>query len=338
MKPITFQKKILAWFNQYGRHDLPWQKNTTPYRVWISEIMLQQTQVNTVIPYYQKFMRRFPNVKVLALAPQDEVLAHWSGLGYYARARNLHKAANIIHSNFKGQFPDTVLELMELPGIGRSTAGAIISLSMQKSAAILDGNVKRVLTRFFAIAGSPVQIEVLNNLWNIAEQYTPKKKTHDYNQAMMDLGATLCTRSKPRCMDCPLQHNCIAYQTETQANYPNKKQKVNRPLKEIFMLVIQNKNGEILLEKRPPTGIWGGLWSLPEYAHHNIKTALSLPLLRHQFSHFELTIKPLLVKAESLPPIVMESREQVWYKLSSILPGGIAAPIAKILQSLEQLK
>lgn len=348
--PITvrrFQTKILRWFDQHGRHDLPWQQRPTPYRVWISEIMLQQTQVNTVIPYFQKFMQRFPTVKALAQAPVDDVLAHWSGLGYYARARNLHKTAIIVHTQLHGKFPRNAEELIALPGIGRSTAGAILSLGSEIAAPILDGNVKRVLTRCFAIPGWPDQRDVATKLWAIAERFTPLQRVNAYNQAMMDLGATLCTRSKPKCAQCPFTNICHAHLTNSQTLYPGKKPKVMRPQKQTTMVILQRQSGEILLEKRPSSGIWGGLWSLPELndstelsswcwqQHHcKLETTLALPEMRHQFSHFELLIKPILLSVTHATQQIMESERQVWYNMASQIPGGIAAPIAKILNKV----
>ncbi len=290
MKPTvaTFQQNVLRWFDQHGRKDLPWQQNPTPYRVWVSEIMLQQTQVKTVIPYYGKFMASFPTLKSLADASTDEVLAHWSGLGYYARARNLHKAAQLAMAQSEtasaqspkrqlprgqlpeGQLPDTLESLMALPGIGRSTAGAILSLALKQPHPILDGNVKRVLARHFAVDGWPGKTAVLNELWQLSETYTPSagqktvRDTHKFNQAMMDLGAMICTRTKPQCHSCPLMESCKGYQSGKPENYPGKKPPKTTPVKTTVMLVLRNPAGDILLYQRPAKGIWGGLWSLPE--------------------------------------------------------------------------
>ncbi len=337
---MQFSALILNWFKKHGRHDLPWQHNTTPYRVWISEIMLQQTQVATVIPYYQQFMKSFPTLKSLSDAKIDNVLSHWSGLGYYARARNLHKAAKIIQEQYSGIFPDTVEKIAELPGIGLSTAGAILSLSMNKRAVILDGNVKRVLARYFAIASPINNKNTIDQLWQYAEKLTPDQQAGHYNQAMMDLGATLCTRTKPRCTDCPLHRKCVAYLEFKPDNFPIKIIKKSRPVKKTIMLIIHNNKQEILLHKRPPSGIWGGLWGLPEI---NLKMDLknyftklrTLPEITHQFTHFTLEILPICVRLKNQRDLIkLDLGETVWYKQSSKLPGGVSTPVIKILQNL----
>ncbi|MCH9643581.1 MAG: A/G-specific adenine glycosylase [Gammaproteobacteria bacterium] len=342
--------KLIRWYRIHGRHDLPWQRNKTAYRVWISEIMLQQTQVTTVIPYYLKFMRRFPNLKSLANASQDDVLAHWSGLGYYARARNMHKAAQIIQQQHSGRFPTQIEDIVALPGIGRSTAGAVLSFSKELPATILDGNVKRVLCRVFAIDGWPGKTDTLKQLWELAEQLTPQKNTAEYNQAIMDLGATICTRNKPNCPACPIKSDCQSFQQGTQNQYPHSKPKKAYPTKEVSMVIIQDSRGHIFLQKRPPTGIWGGLWCLPEFtADKNIADVClnsyqfkinvvshETTLIKHKFSHFQLDIN--VIYADLYGPVenrVMETDEQVWYKVGSPLPGGIAAPTSKILQSMK---
>lgn len=258
------QKVILEWFDKNGRKNLPWQKARTPYRVWVSEIMLQQTQVTTVIPYFERFIKKFPDVKSLANAPEDEVLELWAGLGYYARARNLHKTAKIIQQEYKGTFPNDLLLLQELPGIGRSTAGAIFSLGMNQPAAILDGNVKRVFTRLHAIDGYPNASKTLKQLWQIAEDYLPNERAADYTQAMMDLGALLCTPTQPNCKSCPVQKYCLAHAQDKTTDYPTPKPTKSLPVRSSHFLILVNNQQEILLEKRPPAGIWGGLWSLPE--------------------------------------------------------------------------
>jgi A/G-specific adenine glycosylase len=344
--PISFSKKLLTWYEKYGRHDLPWQHNPTSYRVWISEIMLQQTQVTTVIPYYKRFMQSFPTVKALALASEDAVLSHWSGLGYYARARNIHKTAKIIHTQYKGRFPDSVDALSELPGIGRSTAGAILSFSMQKKATILDGNVKRVLSRYFAIQEPMNTAQTIKALWERADALTPEKTAHLYNQAIMDLGATLCTRTKPRCSDCPFTTECLAHQSNAETMYPVKIAKKTRPVKNTRMLIIRNSNGEVLLLKRPTKGIWGGLWSFPEIDMHGdyhvlkhddctlqLKYIDELEKITHQFTHFTLTIFPMLLETKQ-DARTLDSSRAIWYKLNTPEPGGIAAPVTKILKVL----
>ena len=301
MSDFDFSAEVLQWFEQHGRKNLPWQHNATPYRVWVSEIMLQQTQVNTVIPYFERFMQAFPGVAQLANADIDEVLHLWTGLGYYARARNLHKTAQIIHRQQNNRFPGTQEELEDLPGIGRSTAGAILSLSMHIRAPILDGNVKRVLSRFAAIEGWSGHSQTLKALWQLAEQFTPKQQVAEYTQAMMDLGATLCTRSKPQCERCPLQSNCVAHNTNSTHLYPQSKPRTKLPTRDAFFLILHNEAGEVLLEKRSAQGIWGGLWSLPQHEdcgqlidtlsqklQGQIQRSHDLPALRHSFSHFHL--------------------------------------------------
>lgn len=265
MTDVDFAGQLLRWHSIHGRHNLPWQVNPTPYRVWISEIMLQQTQVSTVIPFFLGFLQRFPDVHSLAAADRDQVLHLWTGLGYYARARNLHEAAKTICDEFNGEFPATVEQLKTLAGVGQSTAGAIAALSLGVRAPILDGNVKRVLTRFHAIAGYPEKSDIKQQLWNLADALTPKQNFAEYTQAIMDLGATVCTRSRPRCKECPVHNDCKAYLTDTTEFYPGKKPKKPLPVKTVTMFVLRNQHAEILMEKRPPGGIWGSLYCLPEF-------------------------------------------------------------------------
>ena len=348
--PPRFSTQLLKWYEQYGRHDLPWQINPTPYRVWISEIMLQQTQVTTVIPYFQRFMQRFPTIQSLATAPEDDVLAHWSGLGYYARARNIHKTAQIIHTDYRSRFPKTVDALMMMPGIGRSTAGAIIGFSQKIKAVILDGNVKRVLSRYFALKEPVNKTQVIQQLWSVADQLTPEKNAHQYNQAIMDLGATLCTRTKPRCTECPVKTQCLAFQENQPTLYPIKTVKKARPTKTVRLLIIQNAQQEILLLKRPSRGIWGGLWSFPEQAvtamYHcfycddkmlSLRYIDELEKITHTFTHFTLEIFPLLAKAtqKTVKQLIPDPQKFIWHNLSQPLPGGIAAPVARILEKLK---
>jgi A/G-specific adenine glycosylase len=348
IKAKRFQTAVLDWYHDHGRHDLPWQHNPTPYRVWVSEIMLQQTQVTTVIPYFLRFMQRFPNVKKLALAPVDQVLELWSGLGYYARGRNLHKAAQIVHQQWHGRWPNEVATLMTLPGIGRSTAGAIISLAKNQPATILDGNVKRVLARYYAVAGWPGKKAVHDQLWMIAESLSPTRQAKQYTQAMMDLGATLCTRSKPNCPQCPLQKKCLAHAQQQPRLYPGKKPKTTKPCKAIFMLLIQNSLGQILLCKRPSSGIWGGLWSFPETTDLNsavdhwqqqfnntLRNKIILPDLKHSFSHYDLIITPVLYQLKRASLTVRADNQRCWHTLKMDLPGGIPAPINKLLNTVE---
>ncbi|MPV85953.1 A/G-specific adenine glycosylase [Ostreibacterium oceani] len=261
-----FSTRVLAWYDVYGRKHLPWQAPGNPnyiYYTWVSEIMLQQTQVTTVIPYFNAFIARFPDVNALAIADSDEVMALWAGLGYYARARHLHQAAKIIHNDYQGRFPDTFDSLQALPGIGRSTAGAILSLALGQRHAILDGNVKRVLCRHARVAGHPSQAKVSQALWRLAENYTPNERCASYTQAMMDLGATVCTRTKPKCHQCPVQVDCQARIDGCVSEYPSKKTKKALPLKQVIFWLVTD-NTRVYLEKRPDTGIWGGLWGLPE--------------------------------------------------------------------------
>ncbi len=347
-----FTEQLIHWFRNHGRHDLPWQQNPTPYRVWVSEIMLQQTQVSIVLEYYQRFIKKFSNITLLSKAPIDEILKLWSGLGYYARARNLHQCAKIITNNYQGHFPNTPEELVKLPGIGRSTAGAIISFSMNRRGVILDGNVKRVLTRYYAMAGDVNQKTINQKLWQIAEELTPNKEFAAYNQAIMDLGATLCTRRNPSCSLCPVQSRCQAYHLHHPHDFPQRKKSIKtRVKKAIHMLIIQNPAGAFLLEKRPSAGIWGGLWSFPECAlDEDLNTwcnnrhwvildpqPQSLPILSHAFSHFDLNIHPLLihVKETHQHVNVMEPRAQIWYDLADALPGGIATPVSKLMKNLK---
>ncbi|EAQ65722.1 A/G-specific adenine glycosylase [Marinomonas sp. MED121] len=346
MQPIdNFADRILTWFDQHGRKDLPWQMDKTPYRVWISEIMLQQTQVVTVIPYYQKFMTSFPDVYRLADAPEDEVLAHWSGLGYYARARNLHKAAKVLANELDGTFPASLEGVCELSGIGRSTAAAILSISRNEQTAILDGNVKRVLGRFHAIDTWPGEKKTENVMWELAESYMPAERCGDYTQAMMDLGATLCTRSKPQCLFCPIQDDCQALASGTPTDYPIKKPKKSIPTRQTDMLVLQNPTGKVLLEKRVSTGIWGGLWSLPESQDEAITLATeqrfkvtinslgALAGFRHTFSHYHLEISPYLANVQASNEIGEEGKYQ-WYTLEEAMALGLPTPVRKILVSL----
>ena len=340
-----FNQAVLDWFDAHGRKDLPWQQNPTPYRVWVSEIMLQQTQVQTVIPYFLRFMDQFPEVTSLADAPLDQVLHLWTGLGYYARARNLHKTAIAVRDQHYGEFPKSADELENLPGIGRSTAGAIAALSMGLRAPILDGNVKRVLTRHFAIAGWPDQSKVKKELWEIAEHYTPTERVADYTQAMMDLGATLCTRSKPDCKVCPLIKTCRAYATESIQLYPGKKPKKTLPIKSIAMFILRDKNGAVLLEKRPPNGIWGSLYSLPEgdsaadmvtigHQTFSLSGANILESIRHTFSHYHLDITPIQLPEQNKLDQVAENDRWLWYPLDHSQKVGLAAPVKKLLTSL----
>ncbi|WP_448566860.1 A/G-specific adenine glycosylase [Thalassotalea ganghwensis] len=345
-----FSQKVLAWYHQHGRKTLPWQQDKTPYRVWISEIMLQQTQVTTVIPFYQRFMESFPTIIDLANADEDTVLHHWTGLGYYARARNLHKAAKIIATEYQGEFPEDIEQVMALPGIGRSTAGAILSLSLNKPYPILDGNVKRVLARCYMVDGHNGQSKYEKALWPITECLTPNDDVAPYNQAMMDLGAMICTRSKPKCSVCPLQDSCLAHKFNEQNNYPQKKPKKSTPVKSATLLVIKSAD-QLLMFKRPPTGIWGGLFSFievdSEQDYHDkinqlglvINNEKSLTPFRHTFSHFHFDITPVLieVKPQSVSEVINDSCEHIWYNLANRNTVGLAAASCKIIEEVNAL-
>lgn len=342
MLAADFQSAVLTWFDHQGRRDLPWQQQKSPYRVWISEIMLQQTQVTTVIPYFNKFMQKFANVSSLANAPLDAVLHVWSGLGYYARARNIHKTALIIDQQ---QFPDNLAALIALPGIGRSTAAAILSIAFHQSHAILDGNVKRLLSRFQGISGWSGIAKVNKELWATSTAYTPTIRTADYTQAMMDLGATICTNSNPLCKHCPLSNDCFAYQHQATTLLPTTKAKAKLPIKNKTLLLIQNPEQQVLLYKRPPIGIWGGLWSLPEFdnneladswyqQHYNaINNRMALPIQRHTFSHFHLDYQTLIVNIDHPVATIMEDQQMLWYQPDQ-MNLGLPAPIKKLITNL----
>ena len=344
MNSHTFSQNLLTWFDQYGRKDLPWQHPATAYRVWISEIMLQQTQVVTVIPYFNKFTHQYPDIQALANAPLDEVLSLWAGLGYYARARNLHKTAIII--NQAGQFPDSFEGLITLPGIGASTAGAILSIAFSKSQAILDGNVRRVLARFRAIQGWTGGTIVNKQLWEISAQYTPEDRVADYTQAIMDLGATICTRSKPRCIECPLQSDCLALQQQCVHELPTPKLRKKIAVKQSVFIIAINEDKQILLEKRAPTGIWGGLWSVPELANQTeldawllkqsimVTNKQSLAIRRHTFSHYHLDYQPIVLYVDNLINNVLEAEKALWYKHRQNKNIALPAPVKQLFDEI----
>ena len=342
---MDFAARLIDWQKQHGRRGLPWQETRDPYAVWLSEIMLQQTQVATVIPYYRRFLDRFPDINTLAAADEDNVLALWSGLGYYSRGRNLHRAARLIVERHGGEFPREVAEIQALPGIGRSTAAAVSAFAFGQRRAILDGNVKRVLTRSFGIAGFPGDKAVENALWTLAESLLPQDGIESYTQGLMDLGATLCTRGKPRCADCPLAELCVARREGRTAELPQRKARAALPEKSTAMLVLLN-GGEILLEKRPPTGIWGGLWSLPEVAldadpvqaareRYGVETRdfEALPIVQHTFTHFRLEIRPLLGYG-LISRQVARQGSVVWLTLPDALGAALPAPVRKLLEHL----
>jgi len=343
----AFAGKLIRWQARHGRHDLPWQRTRDPYRVWLSEVMLQQTQVATVIPYYERFLTRFPDVKALAGAPLDEVLALWSGLGYYSRARNLHAAARVLAESYGSRFPRTCEALAALPGVGRSTAAAIAVFAFGGREAILDGNVKRVLARHFAVRGYPGEKRIENRLWKVAEAQLPARNIERYTQALMDLGAGVCTRKQPACASCPLRKSCEAHARGKEEAYPKPRPRRVLPRRETSMLLLLCE-GEVLLEKRPPTGVWGGLWCLPEmpvgadprevckrrFGAKRIH-ATRLPLVRHGFTHFTLDVIPVVCRLELAASFLAESG-QVWLALEDAAQAAIPAPVRKLLLALKK--
>lgn len=345
MGTASFSTRVLEWYDRCGRHDLPWQQQRTAYRVWIAEIMLQQTQVATVIPYYQRFLQAFPELNALASAPLDRVLEQWSGLGYYSRARNLHKAAGIIADEHGGEFPDEFEQLMALPGIGRSTAGAILAQALDQRHAILDGNVKRVLCRYHAVDGWPGTAAVQKQLWQFSEQHTPGKRIADYTQAMMDLGATLCTRASPRCAQCPLRTDCQASIGNQVKKFPAPRPRKKLPVKAARLLILTDAaSGSILLEKRPPKGIWGGLWSLPEaevdeqieqlcHQRWGLKVLSNQDCdpFRHTFSHYHFDITPCRVQVQQNTTYLKDAGEIIWCQSEDAQQRALAAPVARII-------
>ncbi len=339
-----FTQSILDWYQEHGRNNLPWQQNKTLYSVWLSEVMLQQTQVATVIPYFQRFMAKFPTITDLAQADIDEVLHLWSGLGYYTRARNLHKTAQVIQQDHQGQFPTVLEEVNALPGIGLSTAGAILSSVLDQPHAILDGNVKRVLTRAFAIEGVTSTSKVEKKLWEVAKAHTPTTQVADYNQAMMDMGAMVCTRTKPKCQQCPIQAHCLGYQQGNPLQYPTKKVKKGKPTKQTsFYLFVHNK--KVWLEQRPPVGIWGGLYCIPMdhslsfyqqqlgVMDQHIESYQELAPFIHTFSHYHLEITPIIIELSELSSMVNDN-QGVWYDANAPLSIGLAAPTTQLIETL----
>ena len=345
----ALRRRLLAWFDRHGRKDLPWQRSRDPYRIWVSEIMLQQTQVGTVVPYYERFLKRFPDVQTLARAKLDSVLHHWTGLGYYARARNLKKAAEMIVREHGGRFPHDFKSVSALPGIGRSTAGAILAFAFQQRHPILDGNVKRVLTRLHAIETPVAQRDTEQALWTLAERYTPKTRVAEYTQAIMDLGATLCRTRKPACPVCPLQQGCAAHAQGQPEIFPVRTARKTLPVREIAMLMIRDARGHVLLAQRPPVGMWGGLWGFPECALDTpardycrdayglkVKTEAPWPVQRHGFSHFQLHITPIPAHHTGTSRTAMEYAPSVWYNLDKPDTRGLAAPVKRLLQQLRE--
>ena len=343
---MDFSAQLLRWFDRDGRKDLPWQHPRTPYRVWLSEIMLQQTQVATVIPYFTRFVAALPDLRALASAPLDDVFALWSGLGYYSRARNLHRAAQTCVAEHSGELPCDFDALVALPGIGRSTAGAILAQAWEQPFAILDGNVKRVLARFHGVRTWPGETATERQLWTFAQLHTPDTRVADYTQAIMDLGATLCTRARPRCDACPFQHDCIARREGATAELPVRKPKRAVPTRSTVMLVLRDRNGRLLLERRAPTGVWAGLWSLPEAsdgasardeiaARHGVRSDRewrALAPFSHGFTHFRLDITPLELEIETHS--VADADDLRWLLPAEASALGLPAPVRKLIAQL----
>lgn len=345
----AFAKNLLGWFEQHGRRNLPWQHPRTPYRVWLSEIMLQQTQVRTVIPYFERFVQSLPTLADLALASEDRVLALWSGLGYYSRARNLQRSARLCMEQHAGELPESIELLAALPGIGRSTAAAILAQAHGQSHAILDGNVRRVLARFHGVHGWPGASAVQKQLWQLAEMHTPASRVADYTQAIMDLGATVCTRSKPRCAECPLQRECIALRDGLTKTLPQPKPARKIPIRTTTMLIARDPEGRVLLERRPATGVWARLWSLPEGSDvaqarlgmvalmDSEPTAIRfLPELTHTFSHFQLRITPVLFDVVRQAAHVADDPDRDWFMPEALDELGLPAPVRKLLANLRR--
>lgn len=343
----TLAARLLDWFDRDGRHDLPWQHPRTPFRVWLAEIMLQQTQVQTVIPYYTRFLDALPSLPALAQADPDHVVALWAGLGYYARARNLHKAAKLCVERHEGELPRDFEALAALPGIGRSTAGAILAQAHGHRLAILDGNVKRTLCRFHGIGGWPGGSAVEKQLWRLAEEHLPEARLADYTQAIMDFGATLCTRHDPACMLCPLQDDCVARREGLVEQLPEPKPGKPLPERRTLMLLVRDAEGHVLLARRPPTGVWAGMWSLPEAGDHDQARAflarharadfdagLALPLIEHTFSHYRLHIEPLSWRTDDAATAVGDNADLRWQPFDRLGEVGLPAPVKKLLGSL----
>jgi A/G-specific adenine glycosylase len=340
---LSFAERLLAWWDEHGRKDLPWQSPRSAYRVWVAEIMLQQTQVKTVIPYFERFIARFPDLPALAAAATDDVLALWSGLGYYARARNLLQAARICVEDFEGKLPGTPEALAQLPGIGASTANAICSQAFDRPAVVLDGNVKRVLARHEAIEGWPGRTAVRKALWACAERYLPVRRGADYTQAIMDLGATLCTRAKPLCERCPVEADCRAYRRGRVAELPSSRPRLRTTRKTVRMLILKDKKGRVLLERRPPAGIWGGLWSLPaddagppfgqRFRIDGNDRLDTLPVLEHTLTHMHMKIQPLMGTTEAFIKGVECNGQKRWFSVGAWRALGLPAPVRQLLET-----
>jgi A/G-specific adenine glycosylase len=342
--PADFAARLLDWFDQHGRHDLPWQHPRSPFRVWLAEIMLQQTQVATALPYFQRFVEALPNICALAEASEDQVLGLWSGLGYYSRARNLHRAARLCVERHGGELPADYDALSALPGIGRSTAGAILAQAFGKRFAILDGNVKRSLTRLLGITRWPGEAAVTRQLWSAAEALLPALRLADYTQAMMDFGATLCTRSRPGCSHCPFRADCVALREDRVANLPVRKPGRALPTRSVVMLWLENSTGQIALQRREGRGVWQGLWSLPEapdrddaerwlarHVRFDPVLAHALPAFAHVFSHYRLSVQPLHIRGVEPLPAVAEIGTPRWFERAELAMLGLPAPVRRLL-------
>ena len=343
----SFAERVIEWQQSCGRHDLPWQRTRDAYRIWLSEIMLQQTQVSAVVPYYARFLARFPDLASLAAASEDDVLALWSGLGYYARARNLHSAARTVVARHAGKFPGSLDDIVTLPGIGRSTAGAIAVFAFGARHSILDGNVKRVFARAFGIPGYPGEKKIETAMWAQAEALLPASDVESYTQGLMDLGAGICTRSRPRCELCPLRQDCVALRENRIAELPTPRPRKPLPEKSTIMLILRHDR-EVLLEKRPVPGIWGGLWSFPEIVDLGGAAGLLsvrfgaevtaeglLPDVRHGFTHYALTITPALLRVTRLESRA-HSPGHVWLTLADAINAAVPAPVREILRRLDR--
>lgn len=343
----TFAPALLAWYDRHGRKDLPWQRERSAYRVWLSEVMLQQTQVRTVIPYFERFVAALPSLRALADAPQDRVLALWSGLGYYSRARNLHRAAQICVATNDGELPRGIEALSALPGIGRSTAAAILAQTWGERHAILDGNVRRVLARWHGLRGWPGAAATQRELWRLAKLHTPRERVADYTQAIMDLGATLCRRARAQCVRCPVASGCVALRDGLSAELPARKPARAKPTLATTMLIVRDGEARVLLERRPPAGVWAGLWSFPEMdetmdasqrllERYAVRAPQAVPLARfvHTFSHYHLQITPLLLEAATPLARVADATDRAWYAPAELAALGLPAPVRKLLEFL----
>jgi A/G-specific adenine glycosylase len=343
-RPRAFAARVLDWFDRHGRHDLPWQHPRAPYRVWLAEVMLQQTQVATAIPYFERFVARFPDLRTLAAAPLDDVLALWSGLGYYSRARNLHRAALLCIERHGGELPKDFEALLALPGIGRSTAGAIAAQAFGLRHAILDGNVKRVLARHRGVTDDLSQAPVLARLWDIAESLLPERRLADHTQAMMDLGATVCLPRAPRCADCPIARDCIAHRDGLVDAIPATRRRAGRPTRTAYWLLLIDDLGRVQLERRPPSGIWGGLWAPPAFddrallgraaADAGARALDDLPPFGHAFTHFRLEVRPVRARVER--PGRIGDHHTGWFAIDEALALGLPAPVRTLLRALAE--